>query len=403
MIITTAAFPSVSSFHRPHHRPCPRRAVLQLVRSAASSSSSSAWEEREEARWLREEQRWLREEQRWLREESRWRAEREALLAEITALRLRLRALEPLPPAAKPVPPPAPAARVAPPPPPPAPAARVAPPPPPPAPAARVAPPPHPPAPSPRVAPPPPAARVAPPPPPAPAPVAEEVEVRKEVVVVEEKAKAKPKPKAGAGSGKKRALRVGSEGEEVRAMQEALEKLGFYSGEEDTEFSSFSTGTERAVKTWQASIGTTEDGLMTSELLEMLFTGRTEDDIRKEGVNGALVPPVTETAEVQQPVEGKIDYNKHRVYLLGENRWEDPSRLTKKDKPISGSTAASTKQCITCRGEGRLLCLECDGTGEPNIEPQFLEWVGEDTKCPYCEGLGYTICDVCQGINTVHS
>ncbi|KAM3368859.1 hypothetical protein ACQJBY_017027 [Aegilops geniculata] len=184
---------------------------------------------------------------------------------------------------------------------------------------------------------------------------------------------------------------------------EALEKLGFYSGEEDTEFSSFSTGTERAVKTWQASIGTTEDGLMTSELLEMLFTGRTQDDLKKEGVNGALVPPVTETAEVQQPVVEKIDYNKHRVYLLGENRWEDPSRLTKKDKPISGSTAASTKQCITCRGEGRLLCLECDGTGEPNIEPQFLEWVGEDTKCPYCEGLGHTICDVCQGIKTVHS
>ena len=227
--------------------------------------------------------------------------------------------------------------------------------------------------------------------------------MRKEVVVVEEKAKAKPKPKAGASSGKKRALRVGSEGEEVRAMQEALEKLGFYSGEEDTEFSSFSTGTERAIKTWQASIGATEDGLMTSELLEMLFTGRTQDDLKKEGVNGALVPPVTETAELQQPVEEKIDYNKHRVYLLGENRWEDPSRLTKKDKPISGSTAASTKQCITCRGEGRLLCLECDGTGEPNIEPQFLEWVGEDTKCPYCEGLGYTICDVCQGIKTAHS
>lgn len=77
----------------------------------------------------------------------------------------------------------------------------------------------------------------------------------------------------------------------------------------------------------------------------------------QEGVNGALVPPVTETAEVQQPVVEKIDYNKHRVYLLGENRWEDSSRLTKKDKPVSGSTAASTKQCITCRGEGRLLCL----------------------------------------------
>ena len=26
---------------------------------------------------------------------------------------------------------------------------------------------------------------------------------------------------------------------------------------------------------------------------------------------------------------------------------------------------------------------------------QFLEWVGEDTKCPYCEGLGSILCDVC--------
>ncbi|KAL6287366.1 hypothetical protein ACE6H2_011756 [Prunus campanulata] len=40
------------------------------------------------------------------------------------------------------------------------------------------------------------------------------------------------------------ALRKGSEGEE-----EALQKLGFYSVEEDMEFSSFSSGTERVVKT----------------------------------------------------------------------------------------------------------------------------------------------------------
>lgn len=32
-----------------------------------------------------------------------------------------------------------------------------------------------------------------------------------------------------------------------------MQKLGFYSGEEDIEFSSFSSGTERAVKTWQVS------------------------------------------------------------------------------------------------------------------------------------------------------
>ncbi|EES11112.1 uncharacterized protein LOC8064489 isoform X2 [Sorghum bicolor] len=347
------AFPFVSTalFHRPRLRPsCPRR---------AAAGPSSSWEEREDARWLREEQRWLREEQRWLREESRWRAEREALLAEVAALRLRLRALEGTHPAdhlavvsvdavvASPAPQPRPA-------------------------------------------------------------LVEEVEVRKEVVVVEEKkvavaAKAEAGSGAGDSSKSRRTLRAGAEGEDVRAMQEALLKLGFYSGEEDMEYSSFSSGTERAVKTWQSTVGTSENGVMTSELLEWLFSGKTGEDAKtKDGTNGAAVPSVTGIAEVQKTVitENGVagaGVSEHRVFLLGENRWEDPTRLTQNKKPVSTGTTASTKACISCRGEGRLMCLECDGTGEPNIEPQFLEWVGEDTKCPYCEGLGSILCDVCDG------
>ncbi|CAL5031050.1 unnamed protein product [Urochloa decumbens] len=352
---------SSSSFHRPHlrRRPIPRRAAAALLfppRAATGSSSSSlpSWEEREEARWLREEQRWQREEQRWLREESRWRAEREALLAEVAALRLRLRALEGVSPhladavdaVASPAPPPAAVPAL-----------------------------------QPRAA------------------LVEEVEVEvwKEVVVEAEK-KAAPKPEAAgssAGKSRRRTLRAGAEGEDVRAMQEALQKLGFYSGEEDMEYSSFSSGTERAVKTWQSTVGTSEDGVMTSELLERLFSGKTgEDGKTKDGTNGAAVPAVTGIAEVRQTVvtENGVSgagVSEHRVFLLGENRWEDPSRLTQKKEPVSTGTAASTKTCISCR--------ECDGTGEPNIEPQFLEWVGEDTKCPYCEGLGSILCDVCEG------
>ncbi|WVZ86382.1 hypothetical protein U9M48_033171 [Paspalum notatum var. saurae] len=355
------AFPFVSSFHRhPRLRPFPRRAGAAVLPARATGTSSS-WEEREEARWLREEQRWLREEQRWLREESRWRAEREALLAEVAALRLRLRALEGtdphLMPAVDAVASPAPPAAV--------------------------------PAPQPR-----------------PALVQEvEVEVRKEVVVVEEKKKAAPKAEAGSGAGESRrtTLRTGAEGEDVRAMQEALEKLGFYSGEEDMEYSSFSSGTERAVKTWQSTVGTSEDGIMTSELLEMLFSGKAGEDVQtKDGTNGAAVPAVKGIKDVRQTVVTEngvagVGVSEHRVFLLGENRWEDPTRLTQKKKPVSTGAAASTKTCISCRGEGRLMCLECDGTGEPNIEPQFLEWVGEDTKCPYCEGLGSILCDVCDG------
>ncbi|OEL36838.1 hypothetical protein BAE44_0002143 [Dichanthelium oligosanthes] len=358
-------FPFVSSFHRPRLRPSRRGAAVVLPSRATSSSS---WEEREEARWLREEQRWQREEQRWLREESRWRAEREALLAEVAALRLRLRALEGIHPdleaAVDAVASPAPPAAV--------------------------------PAPQPR-----------------PALLEQvEVEVRKEVVVVEEKkaatAKAEVESGAVAGAGKsRRMLRTGSEGEDVRAMQEALQKLGFYSGEEDMEYSSFSSGTERAVKTWQSTVGTSEDGVMTSELLERLFSGKAgEDGKTKDGANGAAVPAVTAIAEVRQTLVTEngvsgVGISENRVFLLGENRWEDPSRLTSKKKPVSTGTAASTKPCISCRGEGRVMCLECDGTGEPNIEPQFLEWVGEDTKCPYCEGIGSILCDVCNGKKVV--
>ena len=72
-----------------------------------------------------------------------------------------------------------------------------------------------------------------------------------------------------------------------------------------------------------------------------------------------------------------------------------------------------------------ISAAECDGTGEPNVEEQvmavltsavlirlllyvamnltfrnvmqFLDWVEEGAKCPYCAGLGYTVCDVCDG------
>ncbi|TKY51804.1 hypothetical protein E2542_SST23323 [Spatholobus suberectus] len=335
--------------------------------------------DREEHRWLREEQRWLREEERWLREEQRWARERDQLLREISDLKLQIQALE---------------------------------------------------------------RRVLTRDVSSPASVSDAVanvslllqvlkdknpvlesgsslrntekeekqfeevverEIEKEVVVVEESARVE----------KRSALRKGSEGEEVRHMQEALLKLGFYSGEEDMEYSSFSSGTERAVKTWQAALGAPEDGIMTAELLERLYleirnkdTGSVTQDkqsatvLPKEGENGAAVASVTEISEVQQKVvkSDKGTEVSHRgVFLLGENRWEEPSRLVASDGVDRSKNKDVTTKCVQCRGEGRLLCTECDGTGEPNIEPQFLEWVDEGTKCPYCEGLGYTVCDVCGG------
>ncbi|XP_023634471.1 protein disulfide isomerase pTAC5, chloroplastic [Capsella rubella] len=354
------------------------------------STQNPSGYDREEVRWLREEQRWIREEQRWIREEQRWIRERESLLREISDLQLKIESLESrnsqlgssVPDTVSSI-----------------------------------------------------AAllqvlkeknrisesglsatpmvlentREL---------VVEEEEVElveeeeKRVIIAEEKVRvSEPDLK----KEKRRTLKVGSEGDDVQALQEALLKLGFYSGEEDMEFSSFSSGTARAVKTWQASLGVREDGVMTAELLQRLFMDEdTETDKdeantvkQEEAGNGAVFTSVTQVPEKKQSIikdqsDGEVDVTQNRVFLLGENRWEDPSRLIGRNKPVDRSKSTNTKtRCITCRGEGRLMCLECDGTGEPNIEPQFMEWVGEDTKCPYCEGLGYTICDVCDGNKNV--
>ncbi|KAH9611626.1 hypothetical protein KSS87_010320 [Heliosperma pusillum] len=349
---------------------------------ASLKAKDGDYEGIEESRWLREEQRWLREEQRWLREESRWNSERNSFLLQIQLLQSELDRIQGknsfdvdyvvndgddsfasktlikmaemlkglkngenrgVNSDSKRIPEVLVKEVVS----------------------EVVAPPEIPP-------------------------------VIRSYVKEEKKEKEKPKPKA------KKSLRMGAEGDEVRILQEALMSLGFYSGEEDMEFSSFSDGTSRAVKTWQASIGIREDGVMTAELLERLYGSQElqssdtslEADIRNiDKANGAVIEvrEVRETVVKKEPTD--VYVSEHRVFLLGENRWEDPSRLNK----TNGNTQLSAGKCLTCKGVGQLLCMECDGTGEPNVEEQFLDWVEEGANCPYCEGRGYNVCDVCHG------
>ncbi|KAL9251882.1 disulfide isomerase pTAC5, chloroplastic-like protein [Drosera capensis] len=365
-------------FHDHHHNHHRRRQHSPLPLTTATSSrfrlrlsaTTDSDQNRNESLWLREESRWLREEQRWLREEQRWNSERESLLREVQQLRASIEALEGIG-GTEAVSPAAAAMRLL--------------------------------------------------------ELKESgaggegsdivnliaesgesvrplvIETRVERVV-EEKAVTVVERKT---------LRFGAEGDDVRAMQEALQALGFYSGEEDMEYSSFASGTERAVKTWQSSLGVSEDGVMTAELLETLYASERIEEhdsltistqsssdsmyLKKDGANGAVSSSIHKIAGVQQTrlnvdPNTEVDITKHRVFLLGENRWEEPSRLISNNKQPGGTLA----RCMTCRGERRLLCTECDGTGDANLEPQFLEWVGDGAKCPYCEGLGYTICDMCE-------
>ncbi|WCJ24241.1 plastid transcriptionally active 5 [Euphorbia peplus] len=358
------------SFHTPKFRAPISLSYSKSHICFSSSLPDSSSSDPQDLLWLREEQRWLREEQRWLREEQRWLRDRESLLSEIQSLKLQIQNLEKrilvqdvdLVPDSV-------------------------------------------------------------------ANVSALLQVLNEKnriaetgssaspIVLEEKNVEEEEVKEVVSVSKKknwRTLRKGSEGEEVQQLQEALQMLGFYSGEEDMEFSSFSSGTERAVKTWQASLSIPDDGIMTTELLERLYMepqigskfsidekGINLSVSQEKGVNGAAVASAVEISEVQQKVvkeEGttEVQQSHHRVFLLGENRWEEPSRLIKKDK-VANKSGNTMRICMTCRGEGRVLCTECDGSGEPNIEEQFMEWIDEGAKCPYCEGQGFTDCDVCEG------
>uniref|UniRef100_A0A0A9HK15 Peptidoglycan binding-like domain-containing protein n=1 Tax=Arundo donax TaxID=35708 RepID=A0A0A9HK15_ARUDO len=128
-------------------------------------------------------------------------------------------------------------------------------------------------------------------------------------------------------------------------MQEALQKLGFYSGEEDMEYSSFSSGTERAVKTWQASVGTSEDGVMTSELLERLFTGKTGEDVKtKDGINGAAAPAVTGIAEVRQTMVS----TENGVSGVGVAEQSVSSWRKQVGRPIQADTKEETNRRHCC-------------------------------------------------------
>lgn len=69
-----------------------------------------------------------------------------------------------------------------------------------------------------------------------------------------------------------------------------------------------------------------------------------------------------EIGEVQQTIVkedgvSETEVSHHRVFLLGENRWEEPSRLTTSKKPAETTSGNTTMKCLTCRGEGRLLCM----------------------------------------------
>ena len=49
-----------------------------------------------------------------------------------------------------------------------------------------------------------------------------------------------------------------------------------------------------------------------------------------------------------------------------------------------------TFECSECGGTGKVVCYDCQGTGE-------CHHCGTKDGCPECEGSGKQVCDYCDG------
>lgn len=60
----------------------------------------------------------------------------------------------------------------------------------------------------------------------------------------------------------------------------------------------------------------------------------------------------------------------------------------------------SKKMCITCMGNGYVLCEECDGKGHDRVILPGTEKL--DHTCNECEGEGRFECEDCKGVGYIY-
>ncbi|CAI7753103.1 unnamed protein product [Closterium sp. NIES-53] len=250
------------------------------------------------------------------------------------------------------------------------------------------------------------------------------------------------KQEEGARKGQRK-LNRGLYGDDVAQLQAALARQGFYCGEEDEEDEFFGANTESAVKTWQATMKLQEDGIVTPALFSLLVGNprpaaepatkpapelpakpSTEPSSSSSSQVSPRAPPATrEKREIERYARSDLEMGQRRVFLLGENRWEDPNTLIGRGgEEVEGKEEGGEEEEEEERGEvegkgkgrgGRDLVDvkgkgkgkkgkkggdgECEGTGDLNIEEQFLDWVEDGACCLYCNGTGAITCDLCDG------
>lgn len=109
-------------------------------------------------------------------------------------------------------------------------------------------------------------------------------------------------------------LRDGDGNREVHVMQVALQKQGFYCGEDDMQWWQFGDTTAAALKTFQASSGLPETGVCDENTWKKLVG----DDITIDKLHALAEENLGDEYDEDMSSNGQDG----RVWLIGEQRWE---------------------------------------------------------------------------------
>lgn len=113
-------------------------------------------------------------------------------------------------------------------------------------------------------------------------------------------------------------------------------------------------------------------------------------------------------------ITNRIDnLDEESLWLYGSGLSEAPRDFSEKSQPKFFISTGKTRKCPRCRGEGKVNCYHCKGTGR--MEPQSCsKCIGKGCRecgrtgkvqraCSRCEGSGTQRCGTCDGYKNVHS
>jgi hypothetical protein len=126
--------------------------------------------------------------------------------------------------------------------------------------------------------------------------------------------------------------------------------------------------------------------------------------------NGTLKEIPYDGSEIANRID---DLDEESLWLYGGGLSQAPADFSEKSQSKFLISTGKTKKCPKCKGEGKVDCWGCKGTGQDKSQScrhctgkgcRYCNGTGKAVKdCPLCKGSGTRQCGKCDGYKFVHT